>query len=634
MKKLLKIYSSYIFLFSPKTILTLILAIAAGLMFYSSYQESAIMDELAHIPAGYSYVSELDYRLNPEHPPLVKTLSAIPLLALDLNFPKDAAWDGVNNQWEMGAKFLYDGPNDPNTIVRTARIAPILLTLLLVFLVYYVSKKRIGSYWALVSSALVAFSPTILAHGHYVTTDVGASLGILFAIWRFVELLRKDPVETKDIWFAGLALGIAEILKFSAVLLLPFFVLLAIAHYYIRRGSIWKESLKVLAVFGIAYLLVVYPTYALLTSKYPSAKQISDTEVLLQSFHNKGTTTQKCRLWGCLADLDTEMTKHTVTRPAAEYLLGVLMVKQRSDAGNTAYFLGRVSASGSPFYFPVAYLTKETLPALLIILVPLLLALQQILSNLRRRNISWALREYLRYSFFEFSLILFVVLYWIYSILSPLNIGVRHILPTIPLLYILAATGWKKWSWSHVPKESSRNDILEIVKKVWGAIWKMVLLIALLLWAVAEALIAAPHFLPYYNELAGGTKSGYKLITDSNYDWGQDLLALQKLLDGHPEVDKIAVDYFGGGNAEYYLKERARSWSSKDGDPRAEGIHWIAVSANALQEAIQPKENGFYRPEENTYSWLTAELSKEPGMGGVPTPDLVAGRSIFVYHLP
>ena len=39
----------------------------------------------------------------------------------------------------------------------------------------------------------------------------------------------------------------------------------------------------------------------------------------------------------------------------------------------------------------------------------------------------------------------FIVLYWGYSMQSPLNIGIRHLMPTIPFIYILAAGVWKKW---------------------------------------------------------------------------------------------------------------------------------------------------------------------------------------------
>src|SRR3990167_8252997 len=106
--------------------LVLILALSLGLMVFSSFQESAVMDELAHIPAGYSYLNNLDYRLNPEHPPLVKMAAGIPLLFLDLNFPTDIpAWnEEVNGQWDMGYEFLYQSGNDADQIIQWARTGP------------------------------------------------------------------------------------------------------------------------------------------------------------------------------------------------------------------------------------------------------------------------------------------------------------------------------------------------------------------------------------------------------------------------------------------------------------------------------------------------------------------------------
>ena len=73
--------------FFQYSILGLIIAIAGVLLFYAAATDSAIFDESAHIPAGYSYVRYLDYRLNPEHPPLLKALAAFPLLFMNLNFP-------------------------------------------------------------------------------------------------------------------------------------------------------------------------------------------------------------------------------------------------------------------------------------------------------------------------------------------------------------------------------------------------------------------------------------------------------------------------------------------------------------------------------------------------------------------
>ena len=117
--------------------LGLILLASFLTMFAASREESAIMDELAHIPAGYGYVKYLDYRLNPEHPPLVKMLAALPLTLMDLDFPTGRpAWQSeVNGQWAAGAQFLYESGNDADQIVKWARVGPILLTLILIIFI-------------------------------------------------------------------------------------------------------------------------------------------------------------------------------------------------------------------------------------------------------------------------------------------------------------------------------------------------------------------------------------------------------------------------------------------------------------------------------------------------------------------
>lgn len=81
-----------------------LLAAMFGFGFTSMIGNSAIVDELAHIPAGYAYLHYHDYRLNPEHPPLMKDLAAIPLQFMNLKFPLDSsAWTtDVNGQWEVG----------------------------------------------------------------------------------------------------------------------------------------------------------------------------------------------------------------------------------------------------------------------------------------------------------------------------------------------------------------------------------------------------------------------------------------------------------------------------------------------------------------------------------------------------
>lgn len=171
------------------------------------------------------------------------------------------------------------------------------------------------------------------------------------------------------------------------------------------------------------------------------------------------------------------------------------------------------------------------------------------------------------------------------------------------------------------------------MRAVASSLLKAALLFALLVWLIIETLSCAPYFTSYFNEFGGGVWNGYHYVTDSNYDWGQDLLRLQSFVAGHPQIDRIAVDYFGGGNPKYYLGSKEVNWSSAQGDPADQGIHWLAVSVNTLQGDIQPLGPGQTRNASDTYAWLTEFRPPATGMGNVPQPDYRVGTSIFVYKL-
>ena len=74
-------------------------------------------------------------------------------------------------------------------------------------------------------------------------------------------------------------------------------------------------------------------------------------------------------------------------------------------------------------------------------------------------------------------------------------------------------------------------------------------------------------------------------------------------------------------------------WWSAKGNPADQGIHWLAVSVDTLELAIQPTTPGYYRSPQDSYPWLTALRPPAPGMGNVPQPDYRVGTTIFIYHL-
>lgn len=643
-----------VYFFTPKRILVLICLVAFMLMMGASFGDSAIMDELAHIPAGYGYARYLDYRLNPEHPPLLKALSAVPLLFANVHFPTDKpAWTtDINGQWIAGTQFLYESGNDSEAIVRLSRLAPMLLTILFIVLIWVWSRELMGPRWALVPAALFALSPHVLAHGHYVTTDIAAAFGILLATWTFLKFLYT-PGKKTIVW-AGLAFGVAQLLKFSAVLLIPYFVALVIlfllVRWFSRRNSIknlpahpwsfWRYVGGTLGVFIVGTALI-WAVYGLFTLGYPIERQVSDTKFTLESYKGgPAPAGERCELSRCPADAVIWMSGNPVTRPLAQYALGVLMVEQRAAGGNTSFFLGSVASVGSAWYFPMVYLLKEPLPVLAIIFIAILAAIASAMRKVEHGQLRRQLAAYFSSRFTQIALLLFVVFYWWYSIRSPLNIGMRHLMPAIPFMYILAASAWRNWSAPLLSQVGTKlQRVFHNFRAVFASALKVGLLGLLLVWLLIETLTSAPYFLSYFNEAGGTVVNGYRHVTDSNYDWGQDLLRLKAWADEHPEAQLIAVDYFGGGSPFHTLGTRAVAWQSSKGSPLESrnpadaGIDYLAVSVNTLQNAIQPTTKGFTRAPSDEYRWLTALRPPKPGTGNVPEPDYKAGTSIFIYKL-
>src|SRR3989304_1869295 len=160
-------------------------------MFTVARGDAGTTDEVAHIPAGYSYDKVQDYRLNPEHPPLAKAIAGLPLLFLNLKGPfDDWSWQAAN-QWEAGWNFIYEQGNDSDQILIYSRIPMMLLTLILGLIIFFWARRLYGDKVALIILLFYSFSPNFIAHGRLVTTDIAATVGFTIGIWGFVNFLEK-----------------------------------------------------------------------------------------------------------------------------------------------------------------------------------------------------------------------------------------------------------------------------------------------------------------------------------------------------------------------------------------------------------------------------------------------------------
>lgn len=610
---LLKKYSNYIVI--------IILGIILNISIIVSSQESTTMDEQAHIPSAYTYVKYNDMRLNPEHPPLLKDLAGIPLQFLNVKFPADnPGWtNGINEQWTLGNKFIHS--NDAEAITFWSRFPIILVALLLGFFIYKWTRELAGAAAGLFALILYSFDPNILGHNHYVTTDLGIAAFIFISFYYFIKFI-KNP-SWKNTILAGIFLGLAELAKFSAVLLFPFFALVIIVYAIFKKNPafentaifkyklkkfgeyVWKYAVIVAICFVLIWILYQYNTFNM------PAQKIQD--IANSVFGNEGM--------GVISkSIVVKMSSVPVLKGLSEYFMGVFMVFARVEGGNTYYFFGNVSNQATPWYFPAVFILKETIPFLVLILFTGGYAIYNLIKNITREKggifaKSWArINYYLQTGATYYAMLGFILLYSYLSITGNLNIGFRHLFPILPFAYVLVA--------------KKTFDFLKSIKTEQTLKTAKIILTAIVAWIILEPVIFFPSYISYFNEFAGGPKNGYQYVADSNLDWGQDLKRLRNWVDDYniknPEnpVDKINIDYFGGSNPAYYFGDKFIPWHGEYGYTKG----WIAVSATFIQESVHKQKKPASPaggPGEKSYQWL---LNFRPFAR--------IGDSIFVYYIP
>lgn len=479
----------------------LLLAFLAELAL-SVRQQSLTWDEDDHIFAGYMSWKTADFGFNPEHPPLVKALAAIPLLPMHLKVPPPKGLASFKDETYFDGRDLIfgnGGEAEADRIIFRARMAAAALSLGLGLLVFLAAREMFGMGAALFALTLFVFEPNIIAHGAYVTTDMGIAcfmFASVYAFYRYVRVPFLGRLAT-----AGLATGLALASKHSALLLLPIGVALVLTEIFWAPASVLADrkttALRLSGAFVAAMLIAVVVLWAFYGFRYqarPAGLALSPS--LFD--YAQGLKGMEPRFYLTLARW------HILPE---SYLYGLTDVRLVSNSSPT-YILGEVYAHGVWFYFPVAFIIKSTAAFIgLLLLAGFAIAT----GKLRKR------REI-------YFLTIPPIVYLLISMHTSLNIGVRHILPIYPFLCVLIG---------------GAVAALANIDRRWvyaGGI--------LLVWHVVSASRAYPDYLAYSNEFWGGPANTYKYLTDSNADWGQQLKAVKKYLNDRGVKD-CWFAYFG-----------------------------------------------------------------------------------------
>ena len=504
----------------PGVIFALLLLIIA---FTSMRQKNVTFDECDHLPAGYSYVAFGDFRLNPEHPPLVKALAGLPLRFMKAKAKADTndpTWKN-RQEWDFGLKFLYEW-NDADRMLFWGRAPMVLLSLLIGLGIYCCAWELYGAKAGYAALALYLFSPDVLAHGQLVTTDLPVAGFLFIAVYTFYRALnRMTPWRVS---LTGLAASCALISKFSGVLVFPMFALVGAVFIFTQTpitlalsraesmhrklsslGSKCAAVAALIAATAVMGLVIIWAAYGFRYSVSPGPES---SALNWQQFSTQPGIV-----------VDTLQFVHSAHLLPEAYTYGFLFAL-KSSVQRKAFLLGERSETGWWYYFPITFLIKTPIPFLLLIALGFF---------------CW--RQYGAGLTAELMLLLPVGLYWLVVLSTNLNIGHRHLLPIYPFLIVFASK----------------------VARVFDALqprWLAVACGVLLAWNALETVFIYPHFLSYFNEIAGGPSNGYRWLVDSNLDWGQDLKGLVKYEREHPD-EQLFLSYFGNGSPEYYgLKAR------------------------------------------------------------------------------
>jgi 4-amino-4-deoxy-L-arabinose transferase-like glycosyltransferase len=566
--------------------LAVLFVVVVGLMIGAMRQESATVDETVFLGAGWSYWHGYRYRLNPEHPPAMQLLAAVPAAITGVRLsPFGAAllngqamaetcerWDlrsnrdplptavlfprgpsfyhyPFNEQSLFGGLFVYSGLNDAERLLFWGRLCAVALTLLTGLLVFLWTGNLKAAPVGVLAAAMFLLNPVILAYGHIVQSDIGMALMFPLAVWMFARWIETPGWRTCA--WAGLTAGVALVTKFTAVILVPAFLVLWLLGRRYRGGlrrARWKQ---ILVMAGIAWGVVLL-VYLLRWKPAPPIDAVTAARLGVPPWF-------------------------VFLRPIlipSEFFKGLALTLQHAHSGHESYLNGIWSDRGWWYYFPLAFAMKTPLSFLLFSVAGALAAIRY--------------RKELRFA--ELAAWAGAIVYLGCSMFSRANLGVRHVLPLYPLLAVGATCALSRWaaSWAEAHRKS--------VGRAGG------LFVAL---GLVSVTLSYPFYICYLNPLAGGVEYGYRHLLDSNYDWGQDVTRLKRFLDERG-IGRIYLCYFGTQQAiEYY-----RIPNDFVDSPAARQIRegYLVISAQALM-----------RPE---WNWLRESYQ----------PVARVGYTLFVYR--
>jgi hypothetical protein len=509
-----------------------LLALFAVFCVGSGWNTSPTFDEPFFIGAGYAFLKGDVHAQPTANLVLAEKWVALPLLAMKVDEPtveeyRTSEARRQNAYWVS----LFRSETHMLAMLRATRAMGTLLGVALAVVVFFWSRRLHGDGAGLISLAFYCLCPVVIANSGLATTDIATALFFALAVWSFWTLLHR--VSGLTVLGCGLAVGGLMATKLSGVLIVPMAALMMTARLGLRhpvavalpgrparQESNAAKQVFLLASASMAAALVGYFTlWAIYGFHYSFGVQTPEGSSLWNLFNGQpeGLVSnyigwcRKLRLFPEHFLIDTR--------------LFMLTIEHRR-----AFLLGHSSRAGWWYFFPEAWFFKTPIPFLIVVLASLIVV---ILAGWQRwAKVAGGAAVASGINFYEFIPLAVLFAVYLAAMMSgTLNIGIRHLLPVYPVLFIFAGV---------------------LARARWGRRpLGLALVCALMAWSAGEVWAVYPQTLAYFNEFAGGPKNGYRVLVDSSYDWGQDLPAVEKWVARRASQPgprpPVYFSYFGSG---------------------------------------------------------------------------------------